>query len=69
MCACKRVSCVHISVFMSLLCLTSSCCLFQLAAKYDIEKEQEARVWIEAVVGEPVDSVSSSVDVSVGRQF
>ncbi|KAI0208336.1 Calponin-3 [Lamellibrachia satsuma] len=28
----------------------------KLAAKYDIEKEQEARLWIEAVVGEPVDS-------------
>lgn len=30
----------------------------QLAAKYEVEKEQEARLWVEAIIGEPLDSVS-----------
>ena len=30
---------------------------FQLDAKYEIEKEQEARLWMEAVIGEPLDDV------------
>jgi hypothetical protein len=30
----------------------------QIDAKYEVEKEQEARLWIEAVVGEPVDPVN-----------
>lgn len=28
----------------------------KIAAKYEVEKEQEARTWMEAVLGEPVDS-------------
>jgi len=32
-------------------------CDFQLEAKYEIEKEQEARLWMEEVVGEPLDDV------------
>ena len=31
-----------------------------MAAKYEVDKEQEARLWMEAVVGEPLDSVSVS---------
>lgn len=27
----------------------------KIAAKYEVEKEQEARQWIEAVIGEPID--------------
>jgi len=30
---------------------------FQLEAKYEVEKEQEARLWIEAVIGESLDEV------------
>ena len=33
------------------------CGIFQLEAKYEIEKEQEARLWIEEVIGEPLDEV------------
>ncbi|ELU05580.1 hypothetical protein CAPTEDRAFT_172250 [Capitella teleta] len=31
----------------------------KMAAKYEIEKEQEARVWMEALVGEPLDANAS----------
>ena len=31
----------------------------KMAAKYEIEKEQEARVWMEALVGEPLDADAS----------
>ena len=30
-----------------------------MAAKYEPEKEEEARAWMEAVVGEPICPVSS----------
>lgn len=33
--------------------------LCQMAAKYEVEKEQEARMWIEAILREPIDPVSS----------
>jgi len=31
--------------------------IFQMDAKYEIEKEQEARLWMEEVLGEPLDEV------------
>jgi len=34
---------------------------FQLEAKYEVEKEQEARLWIEAVIGESLDEVILAV--------
>ena len=33
---------------------------FQTAAKYDVDLEQEARQWIEAVINEPLKPVSKS---------
>lgn len=40
----------------------------KLAAKYDIEKEQEARQWIEAVIGESIDpSVPASESMGMDR--
>lgn len=40
----------------------------KLVAKYDIEKEQEAREWIEAVIGEPIDpSVPPSEAMGMDR--
>lgn len=32
----------------------------KLEAKYEVEKEQEARLWMEAVIGEPLDNTVSS---------
>ena len=34
---------------------------FQLEAKYEVEKEQEARLWMEAVIGESLDEVILAV--------
>ena len=31
----------------------------QMAAKYDLEQEQQARVWMEEVTGKPIDAVNA----------
>lgn len=39
----------------------------KMAAKYEVEKEQEARLWIEAILGEPLDP-SVSADEPLGPE-
>ena len=52
-------ACVCVCVCVPSAVLQCVCvCLLQIAAKYEVEKEQEAREWMEEVLGEPIDSVS-----------
>lgn len=39
----------------------------KIDAKYEIDKEQEARLWVEAVIGEPLDA-SVSADEPLGQE-
>lgn len=41
----------------------------KIAAKYDENQEQEARLWMEAVVGEPVDPGVSSGEIMGSKRF
>lgn len=39
----------------------------KMAAKYDLEKEHEARIWIESVLGEPLIEVSIWIESVIGE--
>lgn len=41
----------------------------KMAAKYEVDKEQEAREWIEAILGEPIDSSVSADEVMGPDRF
>jgi len=41
---------------------------FQIDAKYEVEREQEVRLWMEAVIGEPLDDVRRLYCIYVERR-